>query len=135
MMKENKYKPYKTALVGLDLTEMDDHLVQYAAMISKVFPMERIFFVHVAKDLQLPDDLLKEYPGLLDPLDDSIETDIQKNVDQHFEGSAVETVCIVKEGNPIEKMLKLSKVKDVDLILMGRKKSLQGSGIVSSRIA
>jgi len=130
-----KYEPYKVALVGLDLTEMDDHLIKYTAMISKVLALERILFVHIAKTLELPDQLLKEYPGLLEPLDESIETDLQSKVDAHFGSSGVAVDCIVKEGNSIEKILRLCRIKDVDLIIMGRKRSLEGSGLVSSKIA
>lgn len=130
-----KYEPYKVALVALDLTKMDDHLIAYTAMISKILPLERIFFVHVAKTLELPDQLLKEYPDLLEPLDESIEKDIQSKIDEHFSSSELAVDCIVKEGNSIEKILKLCRIKGVDLLIMGRKPSLQGSGLVSSKIA
>lgn len=126
---------YKVALVALDFTEMDDRLISYTALISKTLPFERIFFVHVAKNLELSQELLAEYPSLTKPLDESLEADMQTKVDHHFASSKVETICIVKEGSPIDQVLKLCRIKDVDLILMGRKKSLQGSGIVSSRIA
>lgn len=129
------YKPYKVALVALDLTAIDDRLIAYAAKMAKILPLERFFFVHVAKDLALPADLLKEYPDLVGPLDESIETDIKEKVARYFADTGVETKCIVKEGNPIDKILKLCKIKDVDLIFMGRKRNLVGSGIVSSGIA
>lgn len=134
-MRKIPYHPHKVALVGLDLTAMDDHLMKYAAMISKVLPLERIFFVHVAQTLQLPGELLTEYPGLLKPLDESIGSDVQSKVDHYFGSSDLEVSCLIKEGNPIEKILQLSKIKNVDLILMGRKKSLKGSGLVSSKIS
>ncbi|MEO1097023.1 MAG: universal stress protein [Bacteroidota bacterium] len=130
------YKPYKVALVALDLTEMDDRLIQYASMMARLLPLERIFFVHVAKDLALPTDLLEEYPDLVGPLDESIETDIQNKIDRYFDATNdVRVECIIKEGNPIDKILKLCRIKDVDLIFMGRKRSLHGSGIASSGIA
>ncbi|MEQ9300631.1 MAG: universal stress protein [Cyclobacteriaceae bacterium] len=135
MMKKTQYEPYKVALVGLDLTEMDDHIIRQAATMCKMLALERIFFVHVAKDLQLPDELIAKYPGLVDPLDESIETDIMTKVEKYFIEMDVGISIIVKEGHPIDKILKLSKVKNVDLIILGRKKNLDGSGIVSSKIA
>lgn len=134
-MEKTTYEPYKVALVALDLAEMDDHLIRYMAMISNSLPLERIFFVHIAKTLELPADLLKEYPGLLEPLDENIAYGIRKKVDQHFGTSEIDVNCIVEEGNSIERILKLCKIKNIDLLVMGRKESLQGSGIVSSRIA
>ena len=127
---------FRTALAGLDLTEMDDHIIRYAAMICKALSVEKIFFVHVARSLELPKKVLKEYPDLLAPLDESIRVDLRKKVRAFFDdvpGTQVEVE--VKEGEPIEKILRLTKIKEVDVILMGRKQSLKGSGIVSSRIA
>ncbi|MEM9832075.1 MAG: universal stress protein [Bacteroidota bacterium] len=135
MKKTISYQPLKSALVALDLTEMDDYLIQYAALLNGILPLERIFFVHAAKDLELPKDLLEEYPDLVQPLDESIEADILRKVKQYFNTTYTEINCIIQEGSPIETILKLCKVKNIDLVLMGRKKSLRGSGIVSSRIA
>lgn len=135
-MKSNTVnKSYKVALVALDLSEMDDRLIQYAALMAKLLLLEKILFVHVAKDLALPDDLLKEYPDLMAPLDESIERDIQTKIDRYCNVDGLEVQCIIREGNPIDKILKICKIKDVDLIFMGRKRSLYGSGIVSSGIA
>ena len=127
--------PYKVVAVGLDLTEMDDRLIQYTALMTKIAPIERIFFVHFSKDLELPQDIRNKYPNLLAPLDESIEKDIKAKVQKHLGDQELDINYLVEEGNPIEKLLKLTKIKDVDLILMGRKKSLKGSGIVSSHIA
>ena len=134
-MKKIKYESHKVALVALDLTEMDDHLIKYAEMICRIMSLERILFVHVAKTVELPDQLLKEYPGLLEPLDESIIKDIQIKVNAHFGSSEMTIDFIVKEGDPIEKILRLCRVKAVDLLIMGRKLNLQGSGLVSSKLA
>jgi len=134
-MKNSADKKYKVALVGLDLTTMDDNLIRYVAMMSEVLKLERVLFVYVAKDLELPADLLEKYPGLVGPMDESIEADIKSKVDKYFHNADTAVECLVKEGNPIERILKLSKVKHVDLMFMGRKKSLHGSGLISSKIA
>ncbi|MEO1050592.1 MAG: universal stress protein [Bacteroidota bacterium] len=134
-MKTAQYQPFKTALVALDLSYMDEHLIRYTAMLSKVLPLERIFFVHVAKDLELPDEVLTKYPDLLAPLDETIETDINKKIATHFGDSEVEVSCTIKEGSPIQEILKMAKIKIADLIIMGRKKSLEGSGLVTSHLA
>ncbi len=75
MMKNIEYEPYEVVIVALDLTQMDDQLIRYSAMISKVLPIERIFFVHVARSLELPHGIIEEYPDLLEPIDESINSD------------------------------------------------------------
>tara|TARA_Y100001972_G_C7616587_1_gene309218 strand:- start:72 stop:995 length:924 start_codon:yes stop_codon:yes gene_type:complete len=132
---ESRHKSFNIALVALDLTEMDEYIIQYTAMISKLMPLERILFVHVEKNLELPADLMEKFPDLMAPLDESIKEDIRNKVEKHFQNISVDIDYIVREGNPINKILKLSKVKNVDLIIMGRKQNLKGSGIVSSHIA
>lgn len=133
---QHKYPGFRIALAALDLSEMDDYIIQYSAMICKALSIERIIFVHVARSLELPDEVLKQYPDLLAPLDESIEMDLKKKVDVLFANmSGTEVDVMVKEGNPIEKVLHLTKVKEVDVLFMGRKRSLKGSGLVSSRIA
>ena len=132
---EPRHKSFKIALVALDLTEMDEHIIRYTAMISKFMSLERILFVHVEKNLELPPDLLEKFPDLMAPLDESIKEDIKNKVEKYFKNTDIELDYIVREGNTINKILKVSRVKNVDLILMGRKQNLKGSGIVSSHIA
>ena len=135
-MDEQEYNSFRVALAGLDLTEMDDYIIPYSAAICRTLSVERIIFVHVAESLELPEKVLEEYPDLLAPLDESIEIDIRRKIDVHFSDiSGTEVSIEVKEGNTIEKILRLSKIKEADLILLGRKRNLKGSGIVSSHIA
>ena len=132
---EPRHKSFKIALVALDLTEMDEHIIRYTAMISKLMSLERILFVHVEKNLELPPDLMEKFPDLMAPLDESIKEDIKNKVEKHFTNTDIELDYIVREGHTINKILKISKVKNADLIIMGRKQDLKGSGIVSSHIA
>ncbi|MDA0195614.1 MAG: universal stress protein [Bacteroidetes bacterium] len=60
---------------------------------------------------------------------------ITQKVNAVFGESKVLRGVIVQEGHPMEKFTRLAKLKDADLLLLGRKKSLKGSGIVSSKIA
>ncbi|MEM7551604.1 MAG: universal stress protein [Bacteroidota bacterium] len=134
-MSNQTERKIEIAMVGLDLTEMDDYILKYTRMICDHLKFQKIFFVHIAKDLELPEEIRSKYPDLLAPLDESIEGDIRKKVRKYFEGCGAELDVIIQEGSPIQKMLKLSKIKGVDLMIMGRKKSLKGSGIVASHIA
>lgn len=126
---------FKTALVALDLTEIDEHVLRYTAMLSKHLELERIYFVHIAKRLALSEELLEKFPKLSGPVDESIETGIQERVDAHFAGQDVITKSIVQDGAPVDGILKLVKIKQVDLVIVGQKKSYPGSGIVSGRLA
>lgn len=127
---------FATLLVGLDLSEMDDTLISYAEVLSRVCAVSHIYFVHIVRDLEIPDAVLEKFPNLKPPppIDEGLQVTLTQKVKAVFGETKVLLEVIVKEGHPMEKFSRLAIVKDVDLILLGRKKSLKGSGIVSSKI-
>jgi nucleotide-binding universal stress UspA family protein len=129
-----KQNPYRTALVGLDLSSMDDALLDYLPHLLKALPLEKVFFVYIAQELELPEELIDKYPDLIAPLDESIAEDIRSKVKGLFDNTNIEYDIIVQEGYPLEHMLKLAKIKNIDLIVMGRKKKLEGSGLLAGHI-
>lgn len=132
---EAEYKPnYEVAMVGLDLTEMDDRIIEYLGILLKTLPLKRVLFVHVAKELELPKEVTDKYPDLLAPLDESISDGIADKVSHLFKDNDVAHDIIVQEGAPLETFLRLSKIKNVDLVILGRKKSLEGSGLLAGHI-
>lgn len=123
-------------MVGLDLTDMDDSIIDYLPTLEKVFTPDTIYFVHVAKSLQLPKRVLEEYPDVLAPMDESLENDIRRKVESAYTPSGDVTLRYeVLEGNPLKEILNWTGVKDVDLFVMGLKRELQGRGKVSNRLA
>jgi len=128
-------KKFKKVLVGLDLTAMDEILIQETVKIVQVLEIEKVYFVHVAKDLTLPEDITNEYPDLTAPLDESIERNITKAITEAGFPKDIKFEVEAKEGNPLEKILRWVKVKDVDLLIMGRKTYLKGGGSLAKRLA
>ena len=127
---------FKRILVGLDISEMDPTLLEYTAMIADTFEVDMIYFIHVAKSLELPDEVVEKYPDLLAPVDETIEREINVLLGKHFKPkSNVEYKIIVKEGSPEDQILKWAKIKAIDLMVMGRKRTLKGSGTLTSQLA
>lgn len=133
-MDKEKKMNYEVAMVGLDLTEMDDKVIAYMGILMNVLPLQRVIFVHIAEKLELPSELTDKYPDLLAPMDENIAHGIDGKVAPLFEGKEITYDVIVQEGPSIETFLRLSKIKNADLIVLGRKKSLKGSGILSNQI-
>lgn len=125
----------KNVLVALDLTPMDEQLIKYTAFLDKLFHFEKIYFFHIAKNLELPEELTSKYPDLLAPLDESLEQDIKEKVSREFSLDDKRIAVNIEEGNAETHIIKWAKVKVVDLILMGRKKYFRGSGLVPSKVA
>lgn len=133
-MKKQVNANYEVAMVGLDLTEMDDHVIKYIGVLSQSLPIKRIIFVHIAKELELPKEILDKYPDLMAPLDENIEHGIRDKVAPVMENTDSEYDIIVQEGSPLESFLRLSKIKNTDLIILGRKKILDGTGMLAGHI-
>ncbi|MCK5702272.1 MAG: universal stress protein [Cyclobacteriaceae bacterium] len=125
----------KRVLVALDLTEMDETLVQYVAMLSNNISLDKVYFFSVLKNLELPDAIAKKYPDLVAPLDEATTKEIQYTVDEASGNQLKANYEItVTEGNRAEQILKWARIKEVDLIVLGRKSGLEGEGIVSGKV-
>jgi nucleotide-binding universal stress UspA family protein len=128
-------KHFTKAMVGLDLSKMDDILIEKVANLSEILGIEKLYFIHVAKDLSLPEELRKEYPDLVAPTDESIKAEINTMVKSHGFPAKTEIEIVVEEGKPMDTVLRWAKIKDVDVLIMGRKEELEGSGSLAKTMA
>ncbi|WP_276495801.1 universal stress protein [Pontibacter litorisediminis] len=122
-------------MVGLDLTAMDDSMVHYAAFLSHELHVETVYFIHVEKSLDVPSELLQslERTGL--PADEGIREMIMTKVGPAFQQLPhVHVEVLVEEGTPVKELLHWSKIKNVDLLLMGRKLRLRGTGVLAQKL-
>lgn len=123
-------------LVALDLTEMDDTLIRYTSFMAKLFKTEKVYFFHVADTYDLPEEVKKNYPDLLAPKDESIHKILETKIEEEWEsGYECEISIELKEGNAIDQLFKWIDIKRVDMILMGRKKISDGSGVMPQKVS
>ncbi|SEJ18649.1 Nucleotide-binding universal stress protein, UspA family [Cyclobacterium xiamenense] len=113
---------FKKAMVGLDLSPMDETLINQIKSLAPIFRMEKVYFVHVAKNLILPEEVSQSYPDLIAPVDETIASEIEHELEKVQPALEIPYEIIVKEGNAQETMLRWGKIKDIDLLVMGRKK-------------
>lgn len=128
-------KNIKKVLVGLDLSPMDKILIRKTKELVEMMEIEMVYFVHVAENLALPEEVTKAYPDLMAPLDEAIEKEIADVILHAGYPEGFKFEVEAKEGHPMETVLRWSKVKDVDCIFMGRKNELEGSGSLAKGIA
>ncbi|MEQ8926551.1 MAG: universal stress protein [Fulvivirga sp.] len=126
--------PIKRVLVALDLTEIDKYVISYTSLLTDILDIDKVYFFHIAKNLELPKDIIEKYPDLIAPADESLEGIINDNLKQYFKGKA-DTVVEVHEGNAEDKILRWSDIKEIDLIVVGKKNELKGSGLLANRLA
>jgi len=125
----------KRILIGLDLSPLDPVLIKYTSYIASILKSTDIYFFHIAASLEVPEEIKEEFPGVATPVDENIKSVIRKNLDENYSRNDNCKLHIeVREGNAAEKILHWSEIKKVDLIIMGRKRELKGSGSLPGKM-
>lgn len=126
----------KNVLVGLDLTELDDTLIQFSALVADSSDAQQFTFVNIIKNLDIPDDVLKEFPDLKKNALKEREDQLKAKVKLYFQSKKdVKVDFMVKAGRGAKSILELSSKLDIDLIVIGRKMTLPGEGVLATRLA
>ena len=115
-------KQFKKVMVGLDLSHLDEILISNIKILVPILDIEKVYFIHFSKSLILPKEVTSAYPDLLAPLDETIESQIQYEIEKTKPELDFDFEIIVKEGNPQESILRWCNIKETDLLIMGRKK-------------
>ncbi len=111
----------KRLVVFVSLTDLDEEVVRYASIVSRIMSADSVYFVHVAGSLDLPNDLKEEYRSVLAPVDETIKHEIQHLIDQYFPHPESTQVAIdVLQGKPTDELIRYGRQKDADLIILGK---------------
>ncbi len=127
---------YKRLLVGLAGADRDRGTIEYAAMVSRMAKSEKTYFVHVADSLDIPEPIREAYPDLLQPVDEHwIEQMREMVVDRFSCHPEIDVAFEVVEGTPLVEILRLARQKEIDLLLVGKTKEHQQSGMLPEKLA
>jgi len=122
-------------LVCLDLTPIDETVMEYTALMTKEIPGSKVYFIHISRKLEIPDEIKKSFPDITGPADEVIASGIDQEAIKFFRKHCdTPYEVVVKDGNATEQILKWSQVKEIDMIVMGLKRSLKGEGTNASKI-
>ena len=127
--------PLKKILICLDLSEIDEKLIAYASMMCPIVGAEDINFLHVAKSLDIPAAIRDKFPGLLPSGDETVKKRIKKSIETSLgEDVTAKTHIVLEEGNPTQKIAEYVKDHEIDLVVVGRKLKLRGTGILPQKL-
>lgn len=127
--------PLQRILVCLDLSPIDQTLMEYTAHLTRVLPEAKVYFIHVSKKLEIPEEVKNMFPNITGPADEVIEKGISDEASKFFVNNCdTPFEVVVKDGNETEQIIKWAQVKEIDLIVMGLKKSLKGAGTNPAKI-
>lgn len=128
---------FKRLMVGLDFSQADAALLAYTKMMQSIIKPSIIYFVHVEANLDLPPEVLEELGiSAFKPSDEGLLEKMQTKVAEYFTSdNNCEIVCQIVEGSPFEEMLHWSHIKNVDLLIVGKKSKENGKGVVPQKLA
>jgi nucleotide-binding universal stress UspA family protein len=113
---------YKRILVGLSLSDKSAATLQYAGLVSRLAQSEVVYFAHVEPTLDLPDEIRREHPELVIPVDERLEEQMSLLVEKHFRGHpATRKEYLIDEGGPLLEILRWTRRKEIDLVIVGKK--------------
>ena len=128
-------EPFKNILVGLDTSALDQSLVRYAAFLSEHSSAEKVMFVNLVRNLNIPSDVRKEFPQMEENAIAERRKTIEDTVSKNFSTSKkVDISFTIEKGQP-PRMLEIADKFDADVIIVGQKKTLPGQAVTTMRLA
>jgi len=130
-------EPIKKILVGLDMTEMDNSLLEYTNFLVKSTEAEEIHFMNVIKEFHLPAQVLKDFPDLEKKALTERKQKLEQSVNEKFDPDHEVNIYIdnISSSSALKSFLKKIASADIDLVLLGRKSLEKGSGVLIQRLA
>jgi len=126
----------KKLIVCLDQSSLDETIVRFASFIAKANQTKKIYFTNIIRNLNIPKEVLAEFPNLIENMVEERKAEMKDVVEKNFvKHDDIEFSYVVKEGQLSKKVLKLAHEKSADMILVGRKVTLPGTGVISQRLA
>ncbi len=120
----------------MDTSDADRTLLKYLDIIATTNDTKEIHFLNSISQMNIPDDVLKEFPEIKEKAllerKSKIETLVKLSLPEPL--AEISTIH-VKEGAPSKAILRFVEKNDIDLIMMGRHKNFVGGGILSNRLA
>ncbi len=126
---------FKNIMVALDGSELDEDIIKFASYFARSSKVEHLFFVNIIKNLSIPPQIAKEFPGMLKNALDERKQEIKEKVEKYLDNPSIECRYLIEEGNPSKKILDLTSKYNIDFVIIGRKARLAGSGVITNRLA
>ncbi|MCG2419927.1 universal stress protein [Aequorivita sp. F47161] len=121
-------------MIALDLTEMDPILLQYVSFLCKVWNIEQVYFTHNIKQYKL-NDLYDEFLDEGITIEDIVDRGLQKTIEKNYTATAPHTVVITSDDYTESILTHLAKEYKIDIVIVGNKDELQGTGALNQKLA
>ncbi|MGO4816934.1 universal stress protein [Flavobacterium sp. W22_SRS_FP1] len=122
----------KNIMVALDLSDIDNTLIEYASFIAETLNIEKVYFVHNIKKYEISELFEEQLKDV--NLDEIIGDELNDKVKEKFT-SSVEWEVLISEDPYSESLINYIVNKyEIQLALIGSKNKVKGTGVVSGKL-
>lgn len=118
-------------IVGLDLSMMDQYLLKYMQVLDQILDINKVTYIHNLKVGELPKELLVPNSISL------IKEKIKGKLTQYFTEAGVSydfEILVMVEGYTELAFMNLAKKCSCDLLVLGNKQELEGTGALADKL-
>jgi len=127
---------FKRILAAIDFSNIDETVIRYLSFLCGIIRPEKIYFVNIQRDLDVPEGIREKFPELNRPQDEKLREEMMQLVQTNFPGfENFDIEYDVVEGSPLPEMLRWTHIKNVDLAVVGKKTESEGSGMLAQQMA
>lgn len=117
--------------IGLDLSEMDQYLIQYAKILDQILSIEKITFIHNLKIGEIPKELL--IPERINQIIAKITQRITSKIKESNHSYTFDIIVKMESYSEIA-FMNLYKNQPIDLLVLGNKQELDGNGGLAHKL-
>lgn len=131
-------KTMNRIMLAFDLSDMDKRILQFTDQLVNWIGASKMYCLHVMPDMEFPKNEDLNFHNLFTskyPVDERVRDKINRDIGTHLSTDDVDIDIEVIEGKPYRKLLRWTQLKEVDLIVVGKKRNSNGSGITAKRVA
>lgn len=131
-------KKYNKILTTLDMSKLDDMLVDYTLKMAKYLDAKTIYGAHIIPVILIPNFIKLDPDNFFLPTAPAVEKIREKVFNEIKTKSGDRDLSIqikIEEGRPFAKLMKMVNEVKPDLLIFGKKEKSEGSGITSKRVA
>ena len=127
---------FNKLMVAMDFSASDHSVLAYASHIARLADSAKVYFVHVAENFELPDEIRVQYPSLIEPLDEYALKRMKELTALFFsDHENIDLIFEVGEGEQVSNLLHLIKIKDIDLVLVAKPASNLNDNSLGEKLA
>ncbi len=111
---------FKKILVNLSLTHGDTSVLRFASLVAKLSRAESVTFLYSREPVEVPESLQKQYPWLVQPIQEAAGERARDAVEKGFAGESETNVSVeLEEQDPSLALLERCVSQDIDLVITG----------------